>query len=158
MELLRDARRRADDGLRLCEQQDYQGALGKFAHVFVYLDALPRKADSHLIKCIMGSIDEEDEAELTTLRNSVLLNQAFCLLKLHKPARALIKCDQALELLRSSKGLYRRVKALLALGRLQEAEDDALEGVNRGESDFTSLLSKIRRKRCEDGGEVVVDK
>lgn len=137
-----------EEGTRLFREGNFQGALAKYARIFLFINGLV-SSTSDMAKYNRANVmSAETEAKVTELKHSTLMNQAMCLIKMNEPSRAVEKCDKAIELKRTSRALFRRGQALLLGGNLRRAREDFLEGKNLepGNAAFDEMLAKVDRE------------
>jgi len=134
-----------DEGIRLFHEDNYKAALAKSAKVFLYVSGfLP--STSKLAKFGRGNVmSPETEARVRELKYSTLVHQAMCLIKMNESARAVTKCDLAIEIKRTAMILYYRGQALLQGGNVRKAKEDFLQGkaLEPENSAFDDMLAKV---------------
>ncbi len=137
-----------EEGTRLFWERSYADALAKHARVFLYISGLVSRL-SNLAKFNRGNVmDAETEARVKELKQDTLLNQAMCLIKMNEPARAIVKCDKAMEIERTARVLFLRGQALLKGGNFHKAKLDLQEGkcLEPENPAFDHMLAKLERE------------
>lgn len=137
-----------EEGTKLFREGNFQGALAKYAHIFLYVNGLVSSTSDMAKYSKANVMDAETEAKVSELKFSTLMNQAMCLIKMNEASRAIVKCDKAIEIKRTSKALFRRGQALLLGGNLRRAKDDFLEGrtLEPENAAFNEMLAKVQRE------------
>lgn len=142
-----------DEGVRLFHEDNYKAALAKSARVFLYVSGFV-PSTSKLATFERGNVmSVETEARVRELKYSTLMHQAMCLIKMNEPARAVKKCDLAIEIKRTAVMLYYRGQALLQGGNVRKAKVDFLEGkaLEPDNTAFEDML--VRAEREEETAE-----
>ena len=140
-----------EEGTRLFCERSYVDALAKHARVFLYINGLVSRL-SKLAKFNRGNVMEAaTEARVKELKQNTLLSQAMCLIKMNEPARAIVKCDKAIEIESTARGLFLRGQAFLKGGNLHKARSDLQEGkaLNPENAAFDRMLAKLEKAEEE---------
>eukprot|EP00744_Colponema_vietnamica_P010353 GILI01014639.1.p1 GENE.GILI01014639.1~~GILI01014639.1.p1 ORF type:complete len:482 (+),score=182.79 GILI01014639.1:106-1551(+) len=139
LEKMEAAGKSKDSGNDAFKKGDMAAAVREYSEGLEYLNEI-------------GEDFEEVKPAAETLKVTLLLNQAMCLIKQEKFGEAIDKCSKALAIEPSNmKALYRRGLARSSYGLLEEAKSDLLEAARLEPSnrDVRGELEKVK-KRMEE--------